>query len=96
MHRLLGVFLSQDGDNARIICARRLMNGRDGDIEDLPAAKPYLKSGRVTLIDIGRSEMSLSSSALRTQRQGDDQSWSAATTAEVCQYIVDNRLYRSI
>ena len=72
------------------------MNGRDNKIESLPAAKPYLESSRVTLIDIDRPEMSLSSSALRMQRKGDDQSWSAATTAEVCQYIVDNRLYLSI
>lgn len=72
------------------------MNGKDSEVESLPAAKPYLESGRVTFIDIGRSEMSLSSSALRAQRQNSDQSWSTATTAEVRQYIVDHNLYHSI
>jgi nicotinic acid mononucleotide adenylyltransferase len=71
------------------------MNGRDDEMGSIPAAKPYLESGRVALIDIGRPEMSLSSSALRTQRQNGDQSWSAATTTEVCQYIVDHKLYHS-
>lgn len=72
------------------------MNGRDNGIESLSAAQPYIESGRVALIDIGRSEMSLSSSALRTQRQNGDQSWPAGTTAEVCQYIIDHKLYHSI
>ena len=96
MRRSLGVLLAEDGDNARIGCARRVINGRDDEIESLPAARPYLESGRVVLIDIGKSEMSLSSSGLRTQRRSGDQSWSTATTAEICQYIVDNKLYRSI
>lgn len=72
------------------------MSGRDGEIEDLPVAKPYLESGQVALIDIGRSEMSLSSSVLRAQCRNRDPSWSTATTADICQYIVDNRLYHSI
>ena len=96
MHRLLGIFLSQDGDDARIVCARRFINGRDNKIESLSAAQPYLESGRVTLIDIGRLETSLSSSALRVQCRNGDQSWSSATTAEVCQYITDHKLYHSI
>ena len=96
MGRLLDIFLSQDGDDARIVCARRFMDGRDSEIEDLAGASPYLESGRVALIDIGRSEMSLSSSALRTQRRSGNQSWSTATTPEICQYIVDHNLYHSI
>lgn len=96
MRRSLGVFLSEDGDNARIGCARRVMDGRHSEIESLPAARPYLESGRVVLIDIGKSEMSLSSSGLRTQCRRGDQSWSTATTTEICQYIVDHKLYRSI
>ena len=96
MRRLLDIFLAQDGDDARIVCARRSMNGRDSGIESLPGANPYLESGRVALIDISRSEMSLSSSALRAQRRSGDQSWSTATTPEICQYIVDHNLYHSI
>ena len=72
------------------------MNGRDSEIEDLPGAEPYIESGRVSLIDIGRSKMSLSSSALRTQRRSDDESWSTATTPEISQYIIDHNLYHSI
>ena len=72
------------------------MNGRDSEIESLPAAKAYLESGRVASIDIGRSEMSLSSSTLRAQCRNGLQSWSAATTPEICQYISDNKLYHSI
>jgi nicotinic acid mononucleotide adenylyltransferase len=93
MRRLLDIFLSEDGDDARIVCARRCMDGRNSEIESLPAAKPYLESDRVAFIDIGRLEMPLSSSTLRTQRQNNDQSWSTATTAEVSQYIVDHNLY---
>ena len=74
MRRLLDTFLSQDGDGAWIVCARRFMNGRDSEIEGLPGAGPHVESGRVSLIDIGRTEMSLSSSALRTQRRSDDKS----------------------
>ncbi|KAF9648675.1 hypothetical protein BDM02DRAFT_3269269 [Thelephora ganbajun] len=46
MHRMLGIFLSQQGDDARIICARRFVDGRDGEIDSLPGAKPYLETGR--------------------------------------------------
>ena len=72
------------------------MDGRDSEIDSLPAAKPYLESGQVAFIDIGRSEMSLSSSALRAQCRNGDQSWSSATTVEIFQYIVDRKLYHSI
>lgn len=96
MRRSLDIFLSQDGDDARIVCARRFMDGRGSEIEDLPGVSPYRESGRVALIDIAKSEMSLSSSALRAQRRSGDQSWSTATTPEICQYIVDHNLYHSI
>ena len=72
------------------------MDGRDSEIESLPAARAYLESGQVALIDIGRSEMPLSSSALRAQRRDGRQSWSTATTPEICQYIIDYKLYHSI
>jgi hypothetical protein len=66
MHRLLGIFLSQHGDNARIVCARRTLNGGTSETENLPAVAPYVESGRVAFIDIDRTHMTLSSSALRT------------------------------
>jgi len=96
MHRLLGIFLSQEGDNAQIVCSRRADDGKDRKTESLPTTNFYLETGRVAFIDIGEREMTLSSSALRTQCRDGVQSWSTATTAEVCKYIVDNRLYRSI
>lgn len=96
MRRLLRTFLSQEDDDARIACARRTVNGRDSEIECLPAVAPYLESGRVAFIDIGRTQMSLSSSALRTQRRAGTQTWPTATTLEICKYIVENGLYRSI
>jgi len=72
------------------------VSGKDSEVESLPTAKAYLESGRVALIDIGRSEMSLSSSALRAQCRNGHQSWSTATTPEICQYIIDHKLYHSI
>ena len=96
MNRLLGAFLSRDGDDARIVCARRFVDGKESEIENLPAAKPYIESGSVAFIDIGRPEMSLSSSALRAQCLVGDESWQTATTEEICQYIADHKLYRSI
>jgi len=72
------------------------MHGADSGIESLPAAKPYLESDRVALVDIGRSEMALSSSALRAQRRNGNHSWSTATTVEIAQYIIDHKLYHSI
>ena len=72
------------------------MNGRDSEIEGLPEAGPYLESDRIALVDIGRSEMPLSSSALRAQRRCDDPSWLTGTTPDICQYIVDHSLYHSI
>jgi len=96
MHRLLGIFFSQAGDDARVVCARRSLHGRDSDIGSLPATQPYLESGRVALIDIDSSEMSLSSSTLRAQCRSGDLLWSTATTVEISQYIVDHKLYHSI
>lgn len=96
MHRSLGTLLSQEGDDARIACARRSVNGRDSEIESLPAVIPYLESGRVAFIDIGRAQMSFSSSALRAQCKNGVQAWQTATTPEICKYIIDHRLYQSI
>ena len=96
MHRLLGIFLSQEGDNAQIVCSRRSVDGKDSNAERLPTTRLYLETGRVAFIDIGEREMTLSSSALRIQCRDGVQSWSTATTAEVCKYIVDNRLYHPI
>jgi len=96
MHRLLDVLLSPAGDDSRIVCARRFIDGRDGEIDALPGAGPYLESGWVAGIDIGRSEMSMSSSALRAQRRSGDQLWATATTPEIRRYIVDHNLYHSI
>jgi hypothetical protein len=96
MHRLLRKFLSQEGDDAQIVCAKRSVNGRESEIESFLAAAPYLGSGRLAFIDIGKTEMSLSSSALRAQRQDGVQSWSSATTVGIGKYIVDNGLYHSI
>jgi nicotinic acid mononucleotide adenylyltransferase len=96
MHRLLGTFLSQERDDARIVCARRTLNGRDSEIAGLPAVTPYLESGRVAFIDIGKAQMSLSSSALRTQCKNGAKTWQTATTAEIYRYIVDSGLYHSI
>ena len=96
MYRLLGIFLSQEGDDARIVCARRCVNGRDNGIESLPAVTPYLESGRLAFIDIGRMQMQLSSSTLRTQCKDGIRTWPAATTVEICGYIADNKLYHSI
>ena len=96
MYRLLDIFLSQEGDDARIVCARRSINGRDSEIESLPAVTPYLESNRVAFVDIGKTPMSLSSSALRIQCKNGVQTWLTATTAEIRKYILDNRLYHSI
>lgn len=96
MYRLLGILLSQEGDDARIACARRSVDGKDSETESLPTVIPYLESSRVAFIDIGETEMKLSSSALRTQRQNGIQSWSTATAVEICKYIIDNKLYLSI
>ena len=96
MHRQLGVLLSQDGDDARIACARRPGAGKDSEIWSPPRVTPYLEPGRVAFIDIGETEMRLSSSALRTERRNDIQAWSTATTDEICKHIIDNKLYHSI
>jgi nicotinamide-nucleotide adenylyltransferase len=95
MSRSLRSFLSQDGDDSRLVCARRpnLLTASDSESLTLAAAKEFIDSQRLVLIDIGDTEQPLSSSNIRQQIAAGVPAWTDATIPSLAQYILNNKLY---
>ena len=99
MHERLSHFLSPDGDNCRVICARRVTPGLDAVSEDererkvSEAAKSFIDSNRIALVDIADEVRSLSSSETRAAILADPRHWTTTVTPSVAEYITQQNLY---
>ncbi|KAF8813349.1 Nucleotidylyl transferase [Phlegmacium glaucopus] len=93
------------GDNSRIVCARRVSSPAEAvhctDFASLPLAKEFMESDRIVMIDIGDVVNSYSSSAIRSAigrfglGQPIDQldGWKNMVTRDIADYIIEQRLY---
>lgn len=109
MKASLQKFLSStpDGDNSRIICARRtfippITSQSTMETQKISAlANHYLDSGRIAIVDIGKELSTYSSSDVRSAiaqdrpTPGDETKphWHDCVTTEIAKYIVEEQLY---
>lgn len=99
MHQRLSQFLSPDGDNCRVICARRATPGLDSISEEeierkvREAAKDFIDSNRIALVDIAYDVRSLSSSETRAAILAAPPHWTTMVTPLIADYITKHDLY---
>ncbi|VDC07526.1 unnamed protein product [Peniophora sp. CBMAI 1063] len=99
MHAALTRFFALDGDNASVVCARRLMAGDTIVSEEkeqnlIKTAEEVASPGRVSLVDIGDDLARYSSSEVRKHVKEDDQKWKILVTERIADYITRHGLYR--
>ena len=100
MRTALHQFLSADGDDSYLICARRITPGllvaeHEREEAVLRTAKEFIDPDRVTMVDIGEKIQEYSSSEVR-QRIGSGQAdtvWRRMVTDAIAKYIDEQRLY---
>ncbi|KAI0033530.1 hypothetical protein K488DRAFT_6636, partial [Vararia minispora EC-137] len=88
MHESLARFFSDEGDNAAVVCARRIMQRTL-----LEGASEYVSAGRISLTDIGDTLQRLSSSEVRDKVRTGDDSWREFVTERVAAYVEEQKLY---
>ena len=89
-----------DVDNNCLVCARRdpasypPSNGPPPTAEGIPlAATPFLRSDKISLIDIGPEEQAYSSSLVRQGRGSLSGEWRKLVSERVARYLVENHMY---
>ncbi|KAG6841438.1 hypothetical protein C0991_011108 [Blastosporella zonata] len=91
-------FLSPDGDNSRVVCARRASSTSSAiDVIELASANEFISSGRIAIIDIDDEVKGYSSSDVRNtiRRLGlDAAEWRKFVPLGIASYIVRDDLYR--
>ncbi|OCH93061.1 Nucleotidylyl transferase [Obba rivulosa] len=99
MRESLHHFLSDEGDDSRVVCARRTVQGTftKGDQEQqLPeTAKEFVESHRVAIINISERERGISSTEVRQLIARGDNAWRSLVTPAVAEYIAEHNIYRS-
>lgn len=95
MNEALRLWLSRNGDNARVVCAWRLMpnNSKGPEDKTVKAVEGFVQDGRVLLIDIGEEFSALSSSEVRDLRLHNDLVWTQKVIPSIAEYIVEHDLY---
>jgi len=90
-------FFSPEGDDSRVLCARRISSTTNVEPEQahesLPLAEEFISSGRVEFIDIGEDERTFSSTAVREGIARGEQEWKRLVTDGIAGYIVEQGLY---
>ncbi|KAK7690521.1 hypothetical protein QCA50_005619 [Cerrena zonata] len=96
MHQRLSQFLSPDGDNCRVICARRVTPGvaeYEREREVIEAAKKFIDTNRIALVDIPVDVRMFSSSETRAAILADSPHWTTMVTPLIAEYITQQDLY---
>lgn len=101
MQDSLQTFFAPDKDDSHIISARRVIpelqepeSERENRI--VAAAKDYLESSRIALVDIDESVRPVSSSEVRGRISRGDGTWASMVTRSVAEYVVEHDLYRKL
>lgn len=100
MRTALARFFARDGDNASVICARRIMGGETSGSEDkerdlIGTADEIAGPGRASLVDIGDDLARYSSSEVRKRIKEGQPEWKALVTQKVADYVERYRLYKA-
>jgi nicotinamide-nucleotide adenylyltransferase len=90
-----------DGDDSRIVCARRGPSVKDSEVTadndvKLVIAQEFISSERIVFIDIGEDVRTYSSTAVRdaiSRPDSDAEDWRTYVPREIAEYIVREGLY---
>ncbi|KZP31784.1 Nucleotidylyl transferase [Athelia psychrophila] len=101
MLQCLRHFFEAESEGSSVVCARRdpgsyPSSGLSGDQSDLIPlqAKEFIRSGQITMIDIGAEEQAFSSSQVRNERNGQgSDAWDKFLTPAIAEYIRERNLY---
>jgi nicotinamide-nucleotide adenylyltransferase len=95
MHAALRCFFTPDGDDARVICARRSikLSGSQEESMALVAAQGWVQAGRITVVDIDKELQTFSSSEVRAKVRAKDDSWRLMVPKDIEEYIEEQSLY---
>jgi nicotinamide-nucleotide adenylyltransferase len=95
MHAALRRFFAPDGDNSRIICARRVMELADpqGESAIFEAAREWVEANRINIVDIDNELQTFSSSEVRAKVRAKDSSWRQMVPDGIAEYIEEHNLY---
>ncbi|KAI0360182.1 Nucleotidylyl transferase [Trametes cingulata] len=92
-------FLSSDGDDSRILCARRVSAAiprteeQKLEVEMSECARKIVPYERLSFVDIGERECTYSSSEVRQLVASKDERWMSMVTRSIAAYITANTLY---
>ncbi|KAI6125032.1 Nucleotidylyl transferase [Pisolithus croceorrhizus] len=86
MTGLLQDFLSPEGQDCRIICARRV---------NVTIDEAFIDRDRIHFLNIGEDEQSFSSTDVRATVAAGMDNWRRQVTDHIADYIIENRLYAS-
>lgn len=105
MLRSLRNFFSVDGDDSRVVCARRASGSRRDSDEAMQqemreqrameAAKEFMSSERVMLIDIGDDVRTISSTEVRDKISKGDEEWRRLVPQSIAKFITEEHLYNN-
>ncbi|KAI6042551.1 hypothetical protein EDC04DRAFT_964690 [Pisolithus marmoratus] len=97
MTRLLRRFISPDGQDCYIVCARRVNVTIDKEVEKraLDAFKEFVDRERIYFINIGEDEQTFSSTDVRATVAAGRDNWRRLVTDLIANYIAENKLYTS-
>ncbi|KAG6334485.1 hypothetical protein ID866_4596 [Astraeus odoratus] len=101
MMQRLRHFLSPEGQNCDVICARRerasvSVQASSAEAEGvLDISNEFIVSERIHLIDIGEVEQTFSSTLVRAAVAAGDDYWRQMVAQPVADYIIQNELYNS-
>jgi nicotinamide-nucleotide adenylyltransferase len=95
MHTALQHFFTPDGNDSRVICARRVagpVNPR-GESAIPEAAREWVGTDRIRIVDIDDELQTFSSSSVREKARARDSSWRQMVPNCVAEYIEEQSLY---
>ncbi|KAJ2997756.1 hypothetical protein NUW54_g7096 [Trametes sanguinea] len=97
-------FLSPEGDDSRIICARRISPSvvpaiaeeERIEVEMSEFARKIIPVHKLSFVDIGERECTYSSSEVRESLAKGDEGWKDMVTPSIMEYITSKKLYTSV
>ena len=95
MHAALRRFFDPDGENSRVICARRAIELGKPCCESaiLETAQEWLKADRIKIVDMDHGLQNLSSSEVRAKVRARDNTWREVVPNDISEYIEEHGLY---
>jgi nicotinamide-nucleotide adenylyltransferase len=95
MHAALQRFFTPDGDDSRIICARRVVVPVNPRWESaiLEGAREWVRADRIRIVDIDDELQTFSSSRVRAKARARDSSWRQMVPNSIAEYIEEQSLY---